>query len=65
MEMEKNTFGDGKYVFFRGEQNRERKLRNEFGDGKYIFAGEKICSRGKGVKYLEKENMPFAAEKIN
>ena len=29
-------FDEGKY-FFRGEQNRERKMRNIFGDGKYVF----------------------------
>ena len=29
-----------KIYFFRGEQNRERKMRNLFGDGNYVFAGE-------------------------
>ena len=58
------TYGDGKFIF-RWEQTRERKLRNEFGDGKYMFAGEKICSRGKGRKHLEKQNMLFAEEKNN
>ena len=50
-------FDEGKY-FFRGKQNRGRKMRNIFGDGKYFFAGEKI-NRGKGGKYLERKNMFF------
>ena len=33
----KRKVGEGKYIFFRGERNRERKTRNRVGDGKYVF----------------------------
>ena len=37
-------------IFFRGEQNRGRKIRNKFGDGKYVFCRGKINSRRKTRK---------------
>ena len=40
-------------------------MRNIVGDKKYVFfAGEKVNSRGKGGRYLEKEFF-FAKEKNN
>ena len=43
------------------EKNKteKEKLRNIFGDRTTFFAGEKINSRGKGGKHLEKGNMLF------
>ena len=40
-------------------------MMNMFGDRKYLFAGEKINSRGKRGKHLEKENVFFAEVKNN
>ena len=42
-EMEKEyCICRGKIYFFRGEQNREIKLRNKFSDWKYVFLGRRL-----------------------
>ena len=35
--MENEDYISRRKIYFRGEQNRERKMRNIFGDGKYVF----------------------------
>ena len=59
-EMEKEEYvWRRKTYFFRGEQNRERKMRNVFGDGKYVFLQGRRLTVGEKEVYLEKENMLF------
>ena len=60
----KIIFEKGKYIFL--EENKTGKDEEYIWSRKIcFFAEEKINSRGKGGKYLEKENMLFAEEKNN
>ena len=37
----------GEYIWSRGKQKQEKKMRNIFGDQNYVIAVEKINGRGK------------------
>ena len=46
----KTLFGEGKYIFFRGGENRGRKRRKIIEERKHFLAEEKKYREGKGGK---------------
>ena len=45
------------YIFLQRRTKQGKKMRNKLENGKMLFAWEKLHSRGKGGKYMEKENI--------